>query len=110
MLSTHAAVHNTFNLSAAIWSRVQTLRIFRGESGGPMEKCGWRRVIVYYDWGSFCSVAINLMIPSSPLIGIAVSSGRGLWRAYTGAPALSRQSGEAVGAPFLAADAVMHEE
>jgi hypothetical protein len=75
-----------------------------------MEKCGWRRVIVYYDWGSFCSVAVNLTIPSSPLIGIAVSSGRGLWRAYTGAPALSRQSGEAVGAPFLAADAVMHEE
>ena len=75
-----------------------------------MEKCGWRRVIVYYDWGSFCSVAVNLTIPSSPLIGIPVSSGRGPWRACTGAPAESPQSGEAVGAPFLAADAVMHEE
>ena len=50
-----------------------------------MEKCGWRRVIVYYAWGSFCSVAVNLTIPSSPLIGIPVFFGRGPWRAYTGA-------------------------
>jgi hypothetical protein len=63
-----------------------------------MEKCGWRRVIVYYAWGSF-SVAVNLTIPSSPLIGIPVSSGRGPWRGYTGAPAELRQPGEAVGAP-----------
>ena len=35
------------------------------QSGGPMEKCGWRRVIAYYDLGSFCSVAANLTIPLS---------------------------------------------
>jgi hypothetical protein len=35
------------------------------QSGGPMEKCGWRRVIAYYDLGSFCSVAANLTTPLS---------------------------------------------
>ena len=75
-----------------------------------MEKCGWRRVIVYYAWGSFRPVAVNLVIPSCPLIGIPVPTGRGPWRAHNSAPAELLESGEAVGAPFLAADAVMHEE
>src|SRR5215469_3087644 len=45
-----------------------------------------------------------------PLIGIPVPTGRGPWRVHNSAPAELLESGEAVGAPFLAADAVMHEE
>ena len=97
MLKMHAPLTapSTFD---AVWSP--------NRGGGSMEKCGWRRAIVYYA----CLVAVNPTIPSSPLIGIPASSGRDAWRAYTGAPAESPQSGEAVGAPFLAADAVIHEE
>src|SRR5207248_10227511 len=101
MLRMHAP-STTPSAFDAIWSPTR--------GGGSMEKCGWRRVIVHYAWGSFRSVAVNLTIQSSPLIGIPVSSGGGPWRAYAGAPAGSPQPGEAVGAPFLAADAVMHEE